>query len=351
MKLSKMSNNDVGNNIVHVKTPFRISFFGGGTDLPAYFSERRGAVLGTTINHSSYVVVNRLERLFNKKIKLSYSQLEFANAPENIEHPIVRCILEHYRNLWHDDFLDIHSFADMPSGSGIGSSSAFTVGLLTALYALNGMFRTQKQLAMEAIYVERTLLKEAGGWQDQIFPVFGGMNRIEFEGEDFEVCPVDIPPDTKAELQGSVLAFFTNSQRSSAKIQTRVFAKDNLEKKIQYLDAMYDLVQPAEQALVRNSDAVKAVQEFGKLLDESWRLKRSISTEISSTKIDECYEVAIRAGAYGGKLSGAGGGSGLIYFIAPPSTHIKIRQAMKAFQLHEVSIMMGLQRNRVLFAE
>lgn len=336
--------------IIHIQTPFRISFFGGGTDFPEYFSAHKGSVLGTTLSRSSYVVLNSLVRLQSKRIKLSYSKLEYANSPEELQHEITKCILKEYNHLWNENFLDIHSFADLPSSSGIGSSSAFTVGLLQALYTLNGQFRTPSQLAQEAIVIEREKLHEKGGWQDQIFAAYGGFNKIDFFDDSFFVTPVSLPSILLHKIEESMIYFFTNIKRSSNGIQQTVFSKENFRDKSRYLKKIHELVSAAENCLYSGKNPDVIVSEFGKLLHESWNAKRSLSEVISGSHLDECYDLAIKAGAFGGKISGAGGG-GFFYFIAPPQNHDKIRLALTEKNCTPISARFSKMGSRVIFSE
>lgn len=336
--------------VVHVQSPFRISFFGGGTDFPDYFNAQKGAVLGVTLNRYSYVVLNSLVRLSSRRIKLSYSQLELADSPDELDHAITKCLLKEHPTFWNGNFLDIHSFADMPSSSGIGSSSSFTVGLLQAMYSLNGQYRTPHELAREAISIERDKLKEKGGWQDQIFAAYGGLNRIDFSENDFAVTPVTIPKDVFAELENSMLFFFTGVKRSSCAIQEKVFNSENVLTKQSYLKKMYELVDVAEQTLYGSGTPEECVAEFGGLLDDAWKLKRKLSSHISTPQIDACYEAAKNAGAYGGKISGAGGG-GMFYFIAPPRKHDEIREALSCHGVDEIPARFSTKGSRVLFCE
>lgn len=294
--------------MIITQTPFRMSFFGGGTDMEEFFKEYGGVVLSTTFDKYCYVNVRHLPRFFNYSSELIYSKMERVTELEEIKHPAIRNAMR---------MLDMHEIrisyeADLPARSGLGTSSSFAVGMLNAFYALKGKYADKKKLADEAIYLERVLCNEAGGWQDQIAAAFGGMNRIEFKGNTYEVKPVIISPQRKEELNQNLLMFFTGFTRFSAEIQkANQIGKEN---KIKQLLEMKSLVNEAEQVLV---DKHADLNEFGRLLDYTWKLKRQTGVAVSTNSIDELYERGIRAGATGGKLLGAGGGGFLIFYVKP----------------------------------
>ena len=306
--------------MIITQTPFRMSFFGGGTDIEEYFKNYNGAVLSTTFNKYCYVHVRHLPRFFDYRTELSYSRIERVVNEDEITHPLIRNAM---------DMLDMHEIrltyeADLPARSGLGTSSSFAVGMLNAFYALKGKYADKKSLADEAIYLERVLCKEAGGWQDQIAAAFGGLNRIEFGANGYEVYPVIIAPERKKRLNQNLMLFFTGFTRFSAQIQLEN-QKIKIEDKRAQLQEMYDLVKEAEKILVnRNSD----LNDFGKLLDHTWRLKRQTGSKISTDTIDGIYEKGIKAGALGGKLLGAGGGGFLLFYVQPEYQQ-QVKLAMK----------------------
>lgn len=305
--------------MIITQTPFRMSFFGGGTDMEDYFREEKGAVLSTTFDKYCYVNIRHLPRFFEYSTELVYSRIERVTDLGKIEHPLIRNAME---------MLDMHEIrlnyeADLPARSGLGTSSSFAVGMLNAFYALKGKYADKKKLADEAIYLERVLCGEAGGWQDQIAASFGGLNRINFNVDGYEVTPVIISPERKRKLNRNLMMFFTGFTRFSAEVQ-----KQNAEMRSSrraQLREMYDLVGEAENVLT-NKEA--DLDEFGRLLDHTWRLKRQTGSNISTDSIDVLYEKGIGAGALGGKLLGAGGGGFLLFYV-PVEQQCAVREAMK----------------------
>lgn len=305
--------------MIITKTPFRMSFFGGGTDIESFFKTNKGAVLSTTFDKYCYVTVRHLPRFFDYKTHLTYSKMEYVNKYSDIEHPLIRNAME---------MLDMHELrltydSDLPAKSGLGTSSSFAVGMLNAFYALKGKYADKKRLANESIYLERVLCREAGGWQDQIAAAYGGFNRINFSADGFEVLPVIINPSRKKQLEQNLLLFFTGFVRFSSEIQ-----KVNLytsEKKTEMLGKMLSLVDDAEKIL---TDKNRDLDEFGKLLDQTWQLKRQTGKAVSTNSIDDLYERGIKAGALGGKLLGAGGGGFLIFYVQPEKQSA-VKEAMR----------------------
>lgn len=294
--------------MIITKTPFRMSFFGGGTDMPAFFNEHGGAVLSTTFDKYCYVTVRHLPPFFDYTSELVYSRIERVDSIEKIEHPLVRNCIK---------FLDMHELrvnyeSDLPARTGLGTSSSFAVGLLNAFYALKGKHASKKQLADEAIYVERELCKESGGWQDQIAAAFGGFNRIDFKDNGYKVSPIIISPGRKQRLNDNLLLFFTGFSRFSSEIQKSTEAA--IKDKTAQLREMLALVNEAQEVLVNDQSDL---DDFGRLLDTTWRLKRQTGAKISTGSIDELYEKGIKAGALGGKLLGAGGGGFLVFYVQP----------------------------------
>lgn len=294
--------------MIITKTPFRMSFFGGGTDMENFFRENGGAVLSTTFDKYCYVNVRHLPRFFDYSTELSYSKTERVTDIDMIQHPAIRNAMK---------MLDMHEIrltyeADLPARSGLGTSSSFAVGMLNAFYALKGKYADKKKLADEAIYLERELCKEAGGWQDQIAASFGGFNRINFSDEGYEVLPVIISPERKRKLNQNLMMFFTGFTRFSSDVQkANTIGKGD---KTKQLKEMLLLVDEAEKVL---TDRQTDLNEFGRMLDHTWKLKRQTGNAVSTSNIDLLYEKGMKAGALGGKLLGAGGGGFLVFYVEP----------------------------------
>jgi D-glycero-alpha-D-manno-heptose-7-phosphate kinase len=306
--------------MIITRTPFRISFFGGGTDYPLWYRQNKGAVLTTTIDKYCYISVRHLPPFFEHKHRIVYSLIEAVKEVDEIKHPAVRGILK-YLNI--DFGLEIHHDGDLPARTGLGSSSSFTVGLLNALYALLGKMKSKEELAKEAIYVEQNVLKENVGCQDQIEVAFGGLNKITFLPDDnFIVEPIILPPGKKEDFEKHLLLYFTGISRYASEVAKEQL--ENMEKKKYELKILHQMVEDGIKILIGNSD----LRDFGKLLDEAWQLKRSLSNKISNPVIDEIYERAKKIGVIGGKLLGAGGG-GFMLFFAPPELHQKIKEEIK----------------------
>lgn len=292
--------------MIITKTPFRMSFFGGGTDMENFFRENGGAVLSTTFDKYCYVNVRHLPRFFDYSTELSYSKTERVTDIDMIQHPAIRNAMK---------MLDMHEIrltyeADLPARSGLGTSSSFAVGMLNAFYALKGKYADKKKLADEAIYLERELCKEAGGWQDQIAASFGGFNRINFSDEGYEVLPVIISPERKRKLNQNLMMFFTGFTRFSSDVQkANTIGKGD---KTKQLKEMLLLVDEAEKVL---TDRQTDLNEFGRMLDHTWKLKRQTGNAVSTSDIDLLYEKGMKAGALGGKLLGAGGGGFLVFYV------------------------------------
>lgn len=307
--------------MIITRTPFRISFFGGGTDFPAWYRKNGGVVLSTTIDKYCYVNLRKLPPFFENKHKIVFfSKQEAFNEIDEIQHPAVR---ETYRFMSVQEGLIMQHDGDLPSHSGLGSSSAFTVGLLNALYALQGKMVTKKRLALEAIHIEQNMIKEAVGSQDQVASAFGGLNKIIFSAQDnIEVNPIIITSDKLAYLQSCLMLFFTGFARFAVEIEQDKLRQ--LEQKKDKLSQMHALVENAISILVGN---ISNYNDFGKLLHETWLLKKSLSQKVSTDTIDQIYEIARRAGAMGGKILGAGGG-GFILFYVPREKKIKVKQTL-----------------------
>ena len=306
--------------MIITRTPFRMSFFGGGTDMKDFFTEHGGAVISTTFDKYCYVIVRHLPRFFDYSTELSYSKIERVTSIDDIEHPAIRNAMK---------MLDMHELrltyeADLPARSGLGTSSSFAVGMLNAFYALKGKYADKKKLADDAIYLERVLCNEAGGWQDQIAASFGGFNRINFNKDGtYDVYPLIIHPDRKKQLDDNLLMFFTGFTRFSSDMQ-KANAKGYHDKTKQLLE-MLDLVDQAQEILTdKNSD----LDDFGRLLDHTWKLKRQTGGAITTSSIDALYQRGIDAGALGGKLLGAGGGGFLVFYVQSEKKQA-VKDAMK----------------------
>ena len=304
--------------MIITQTPFRMSFFGGGTDFPGFYKEHGGAVISTTFDKYCYVNVRHLPRFFDYSTELSYARTERVKRVEDIEHPAIREAMKH---------LDMHEIrltyeADLPARSGLGTSSSFAVGMLNAFYALKGKYADKRKLADDAIFLERVLCNESGGVQDQIAASFGGMNRINFNAEGYTVNPVIISPERKKLLNRNLMLFFTGFSRFSSDIQ--VAAEKNLKSKQNQLLEMLSLVDDAEKILTSKTD----LEEFGRLLDYTWQLKRGITDKVSTDSIDAVYSRALQAGATGGKLLGAGGGGFLLFYVDPDKQE-NVRKALE----------------------
>lgn len=296
--------------MIITRTPFRISFFGGGTDFPAWYQEHGGAVLSTTIDRYCYVSLRKLPPFFDYKHKIVFfSKQEAFDTVDEIEHPAVR---ETYRFMNVQEGLVMQHDGDLPSHSGLGSSSAFTVGLLHALYALKGKMVTKKRLAMEAIHIEQNMIKEAVGSQDQVASAFGGLNKISFGSQNIEVRPFPITPEKLQYLQNSLVLFFTGFARFATEIEADKLRQ--LDKKVHELHLMQAMVDAASDVL--NGD-IEGYFDFGKLLHEGWMLKKRLSQKVSTSAIDDIYEAGIRHGALGGKILGAGGGGFILFYVNP----------------------------------
>lgn len=291
------------------RTPYRISFFGGGTDYHSWYQTHGAAVLSTTINHYCYLQCRMLPPFFEHKSRIVWSKVEEVSDHADIHHPAARAILDY---LQITQGIEIHHQGDLPARSGLGSSSAFTVGLLHSIYALRGMISSKRELACEAIHIERDILKENVGVQDQIATAHGGLNKIIVHADgNFEVLPLVLPRGRLQSLRDHFLLFFTGISRTASDVAADKIK--SIPKKSQELYQMQSMVDEAEQILSGNKD----ITLFGELLHESWLLKRQISNKISSTFIDDIYGKAINAGAIGGKLLGAGGGGFMLFFVKP----------------------------------
>ena len=297
-----------------------MSFFGGGTDMENFFRVHGGAVLSTTFDKYCYVNVRHLPPFFDYRTELSYSKTERVTSIESIQHPAIRNAMK---------MLNMHEIrltyeADLPARSGLGTSSSFAVGMLSAFYALKGKYADKKKLADEAIYLERVLCGEAGGWQDQIAASYGGFNRINFNKDGtYDVLPIIISPERKKQLDQNLMMFFTGFTRFSSDVQkANVASPETQEAREKRLLEMLDLVDDAEDVLTNKK---RDLDEFGRLLDHTWKLKRQTGSAVSTSNIDALYQRGMEAGALGGKLLGAGGGGFLVFYVQPEK-----REALKA---------------------
>ena len=296
--------------MIITRTPLRVSFFGGGTDYPVWYREHGGAVLSTAIDKCCYITCRRLPPFFDYRSRVSYSKVENVISNDAIEHPSVRGCLQF---LGVNEGVEIHHVADLPARTGLGTSSAFTVGLLLGLYALRERMRDKLSLAQDAIYVEQEVLREAVGAQDQVVAAYGGFNRINFRTDGtFDVKPILAPISRISELQNHFLLFFTGFARTASEI-AKEQVKETPRRRTE-LTTMFQMVDEAEE-IVSNPD--RPIRDFGRLLHEGWKLKKSLTDRITNAQIDEIYEAGLSAGAVGGKLLGAGGGGFMLFFVPP----------------------------------
>jgi D-glycero-alpha-D-manno-heptose-7-phosphate kinase len=303
------------------RTPFRISFFGGGTDYPAWYREHGGAVLATAIDKYCYISCRYLPPFFEHKYRIVYSRIENVMELSQIEHPAVREVLQ-WMNCVRG--LEVHHDGDLPARSGLGSSSSFTVGLINALMAMKGMHVTKEKLLQHALHVEQDLIQENVGSQDQVSAAYGGFNKIEFRQDGaIDVNPVILRPERRASLESHLMLFFTGISRYASDVARAKI--DNLNQRKTELRMMRTLVDEALGILGSEKDDL---DDFGKLLDENWQYKRKLSDKVTTPEIDQIYEAAKSAGALGGKLLGAGGG-GFLMFFARPEQHAAIREKLK----------------------
>src|ERR1700690_3204392 len=307
--------------MIITRTPFRISFFGGGTDYPVWYRQHGGAVLSTAIDKGCYITCRHLPPFFEYHSRVSYSRVENVNNNKAIEHPSMRACLQY---LEINDGIEIHHVADLPARTGLGTSSSFTVGLLLGLYALKNQMRDKHSLAADAIQVEQNLLKEAVGAQDQVSAAYGGFNRINFHTNDaIEVKRILTSQNRLAELEHHLALFFTGFSRTASEIaKEKIKATPNKERE---LTTMFQMVGEAETII---TSANRSIDDFGRLMHESWKVKRSLTNNITNSSIDEIYETGLKAGALGGKLLGAGGGGFMLFFV-PPERREALRQRLK----------------------
>src|SRR5262245_54931248 len=301
------------------RTPFRISFFGGGTDYPEWYRQHGGAVLATTIDKYCYINCRYLPPFFEHRYCIVYSKVEHCQTVEEIQHPAVR---EALRYLQVQRGVEIHHDADIPARSGVGSSSAFTVGLLNALYALQGQMVPKHRLAVDAVHLEQEVLKETVGSQDQVLAAYGGLNHIKFhQNGEISVTPITVSAERIKELSSHLMLCYTGIKRTASSIAATFV--NGIDDRRRQLRIMKDLVDESISIISSGVDLVG----FGNLLHEAWLAKRSLSADISNSDVDSLYDVARRAGAVGGKLIGAGGGGFLLLFV-PPSKQASVREKL-----------------------
>jgi D-glycero-alpha-D-manno-heptose-7-phosphate kinase len=301
------------------RTPFRISFFGGGTDYPAWYRKHGGSVLATTIDKYCYITCRYLPPFFEHKFCVIYSKMEYCQTIDEIAHPAVREVLRYLRM---DRGVEIHHDGDLPARSGLGSSSAFTVGLLHGLYALKGQIVGKSQLAKESIHLEQDILKETVGSQDQVLAAYGGFNHISFlPNGEVSVRPVTVTPDRVRELNSHLMLFYTGIKRTASNVAATYV--NDIDDRRRQLRLMKDLVEESI-SIVNNGQDLSA---FGDLLHEAWQAKRSLSATVSNSHVDEIYDLAMSAGAIGGKLIGAGGGGFVLLFV-PPERQQAVREKL-----------------------
>lgn len=301
------------------RTPFRISFAGGGTDLKKFYREDYGAVVSTTINKYMYITVNSLSTFYNHKIRISYSKTEIIDNVDEIQHPVVR---EALKLVGIDRGIEITSIADIPAGTGMGSSSSFTVGLLNALYAFQGKSVSPEQLAQEACKIEINLLKEPIGKQDQYAVAYGGLNYIQFNSsEDVFVNPLVLSREIKDKFNNHLMMFYTGITRKANSILKR--QNKNIDSKKQDLKKMRELAIEIRKVL----DGGEELGRVGEILHQGWLLKKELTSGISNDLIDGYYNKALEAGALGGKVLGAGGGGFILLYVSPQKQQ-KVREAL-----------------------
>jgi len=303
------------------RTPFRISFFGGGTDYPVWYEKNGGQVISATINKYCFITVRHLPPFFKYKHRIRYYQHEETTSIDQIKHPSVRECLKYLKI---DKGIEIVHNADLPAQSGLGSSSTFTVGLLNALYALQNYMPTKRELAMEAIKIEQDLIGEIVGSQDQTAAAFGGLNKITFKSsKNIEVEPIILSKERRQQLQENLMLFFTGFARTASEI-----AKSQIEVTPQKSKEYEMMKEICTEGIKRLTNPIDSLDKFGTLLNEQWKIKRSLTNKISNNAIDNIYDAGISAGAIGGKLLGAGGG-GFMLFYVPVDKQNKVREALK----------------------
>jgi D-glycero-alpha-D-manno-heptose-7-phosphate kinase len=307
--------------MIITRTPFRISFFGGGTDYPVYYREHGGAVLSTTINKYCYLTCRYLPPFFPYKFRIRYTKTELTQTADEIQHPSVRACLNF---MGINEGIELIHSSDIPALSGVGSSSSFTVGLLHALSALKGQIATRRKLAFDAIHVEQDMIGESVGCQDQMAAAFGGFNKIEFGGESgIFALPITLGERKLLQLQDNLLFYFTGFSRTASEIASEQIRQT--PGRLKELKAMHEMV---DEAITILNGKTEHFDDFGKLLNKSWQLKRKLTPLVSTSEIDNIYDTALRAGAVGGKLCGAGGGGFMLLYV-PTEAQPRVKEALK----------------------
>ena len=309
--------------MIITRTPLRISFFGGGTDYPLWYREHGGSVLSTTIDKCCYITCRYLPPFFDYHTRVSYSRVENVSFNDDIQHPSVRGCLQF---LGVQEGVEVHHVADLPARTGLGTSSAFTVGLLHGLYALRNEMRDKRSLAADAIHVEQDILHEAVGSQDQVNAAYGGLNRIDFQRNGaIDVRRMLIAQERLNEFEGHLALYFTGFSRIASEVaQEQLKMTPHKERELR---TMLQFVDEAEGIL---TSPTRSIEELGRLLHEAWMVKKSLTNKISNPDIDEIYEAGMSAGALGGKLLGAGGGGFMLFFVSPERREA-LRQRLKKF--------------------
>ena len=322
------------------RTPFRISFFGGGTDYPAWYRRHGGAVLAASIDKYCYLTCRYLPPFFEHRIRLVYRKIETCKTIEEIAHPVVKAVLQ---RLGFERGLELHHDGDLPARSGMGSSSAFGVGLLNAIHTLLGQTRSKMELAQESIHIEQEIIRETVGSQDQVMAAFGGLRYVQFHRDDsITVDALPLAPKRLAELQDHLMLFYTGIARTASDV-ARTYVT-NIDSQRRQLDSMRRMVEESVDILIGGVN----LRAFGHLLHEAWLTKRSLSPQVSTPQVDAWYKDAWRAGAVGGKLTGAGGGGFLLFFV-PPEKRRAVRQALAP--LLEVPFAFESAGSQIIFNE
>lgn len=325
--------------MIIVRTPFRISFFGGGTDFPSFFMQHGGAVLTSAINKYCYISIHHLAPLFKHRFQAGYSRTEMVQKVSEFQHPLIRETLLY---LDQREGIEIDHVADLPGQTGLGSSSSFTVGLLRALHALRGNPISQDELARQAILIEREKVGDRGGWQDQYIAAYGGFRRIEFLSEsNVQIHEVGMRSDRFQELQNCLMLFYMGNESSAASVLEE---QDRRARKNER--ALLEMRQMVDHAECILSSGTSDLDAFGDLLHDSWMLKRSLSSGISNSQIDQAYAAARDGGARGGKLLGAGG-RGFLCIYADPAQQDSVRKVL--CHLQEVPFVFSAEGSRVIF--
>jgi len=324
------------------RTPLRVSFFGGGTDYPPYYRREKGLIVGCAIDKYVYVSVNKNSEFFDYKTRISYRQTELINNVDDIQHPSVKACLQY---LELEDGLDINIFTDVPARTGLGSSSSFTVGLLNALFALKGVFQSPQELGELACHIEQDIIGERVGSQDQFHAAFGGFNSISFESKGITVLPVQISTHNRALLEKSWLMFYTGLSRYADPVLEEQVKKTAEKKNDESLRKMMSMAETAME-IMAGSSAENFIVDIGRFLDDAWQIKKGLSSQVSNELIDRYYQKALKAGAIGGKLSGAGAG-GFLSFIVPLERQDEVRRALS--DLRELPVRISDAGSRIIY--